>query len=188
MWQFVLLWACTLPHGAHTSLIHIAGQYRDCHRLSNVPAEYPSQGTRTRGACGDLHYQMPACTGQQRCHLLMLSWQSAVFPVVCMRLWSQGNQAMHEDLMEQKYVGSAEFNLAEAVYARSSPKNHGWLKKKLENIKRTRFSLRQNGSGKKSQHLSEIASTVTTCQCKWWRLRWNRHWFETNARYNFPVL
>jgi hypothetical protein len=44
---------------------------------------------------------------------------------------------MHEDLMEQKYVGSAEFNLAEAVYARSSTKNHGWLKKKLENIKRT---------------------------------------------------
>ena len=44
---------------------------------------------------------------------------------------------MHEDLMEQKYVGSAEFNLAEAVYARHSTKNHGWLKKKLENIRRT---------------------------------------------------
>ena len=43
--------------------------------------------------------------------------------------------------MEQKYVGSAEFNLAEAVYARSSPKNHGWLKKKLENIKRTRNGM-----------------------------------------------
>ena len=48
---------------------------------------------------------------------------------------------MHEDLMEQKYVGSAEFNLAEAVYARSSTKNHGWLKKKLENIKRTLASV-----------------------------------------------
>lgn len=43
---------------------------------------------------------------------------------------------MHEDLMEQKFVGSAEFNLAEAVYARSHTKNHGWLKRKLENIKR----------------------------------------------------
>ncbi|CAK9113007.1 Nicotinic receptor-associated protein 1 [Durusdinium trenchii] len=46
------------------------------------------------------------------------------------------NQEMHEDLMEQKFVGSAEFNLAEAVYARSHTKNHGWLKRKLENIKR----------------------------------------------------
>ena len=39
--------------------------------------------------------------------------------------------------MEQKFVGSAEFNLAEAVYARSNPKNHGWLKKKLENVRRS---------------------------------------------------
>lgn len=54
---------------------------------------------------------------------------------------------MHEDLMEQKYVGSAEFNLAEAVYARSSPKNHGWLKKKLENIKRTRNGMDCRFSG-----------------------------------------
>ncbi|CAE7302422.1 Cpne9 [Symbiodinium sp. KB8] len=46
------------------------------------------------------------------------------------------NQNMQEDLMEQKFVGSAEFNLAEAVYARSNPKNHGWLKKKLENVRR----------------------------------------------------
>ncbi|CAE7391795.1 unnamed protein product [Symbiodinium pilosum] len=38
--------------------------------------------------------------------------------------------------MEQKFVGSAEFNLAEAVYARSNPKHHGWLKKKLENVRR----------------------------------------------------
>lgn len=44
---------------------------------------------------------------------------------------------MSEDLMEQKYVGSAEFNLAEAVYARSRNKNHGWLKKKLDNVKRS---------------------------------------------------
>ena len=46
------------------------------------------------------------------------------------------------------------------------------------------------GSGKSSQHLPIIASTVTvtTCQCKWWRLRWIRQWFETNARYNFSVL
>ena len=43
---------------------------------------------------------------------------------------------MSEDLMEQKYVGSAEFNLAEAVYARSRNQNHGWLKKKLDNVKR----------------------------------------------------
>jgi len=46
------------------------------------------------------------------------------------------NQNMQEDLMEQKFVGSAEFNLAEAVYARCNPKNHGWLKKKLENVRR----------------------------------------------------
>ena len=39
--------------------------------------------------------------------------------------------------MEQKFVGSAEFNLAEAVYARCNPKNHGWLKKKLENVRRS---------------------------------------------------
>ena len=44
---------------------------------------------------------------------------------------------MQEDLMEQKFVGSAEFNLAEAVYARSNPKHHGWLKKKLENVRRS---------------------------------------------------
>ena len=125
----------------HLSFMYILGQWRECHELSNVPADYPSQGTRTRGACGDLHHQTPACTGQHDCHLLMLSWQSVVFPVVCMCFWSLGNQAMHEDLMEQKYVGSAEFNLAEAVYARSSPKNHGWLKKKLENIKRPRNGM-----------------------------------------------
>lgn len=46
------------------------------------------------------------------------------------------------------------------------------------------------GSGKNSRHLLIIASTVTvtTCQCKWRRLRWIRQWFETNARYNFSVL
>ena len=43
---------------------------------------------------------------------------------------------MQADLMEQKFVGSAEFNLAAAVYARSNTRNHGWLKKKLENVRR----------------------------------------------------
>ncbi|CAJ1410273.1 unnamed protein product [Effrenium voratum] len=43
---------------------------------------------------------------------------------------------MCADLMEQKFVGSAEFNLAAAVYARSNTRNHGWLKKKLENVRR----------------------------------------------------
>mmetsp|Transcript_52552 Transcript_52552/g.94325 ORF Transcript_52552/g.94325 Transcript_52552/m.94325 type:complete len:1146 (+) Transcript_52552:68-3505(+) len=41
-------------------------------------------------------------------------------------------QHMIEDLMEQKFVGSAEFVLTEAMMARADAKNNGWLVKKME--------------------------------------------------------
>lgn len=47
-------------------------------------------------------------------------------------------QNMIEDLMEQKYVGSCEFILTEAMMARASEKNHGWMVKKLETHTRKR--------------------------------------------------
>eukprot|EP00440_Ansanella_granifera_P053373 gb/GFBE01057854.1/.p1 GENE.gb/GFBE01057854.1/~~gb/GFBE01057854.1/.p1 ORF type:complete len:1149 (+),score=234.03 gb/GFBE01057854.1/:1-3447(+) len=47
-------------------------------------------------------------------------------------------QNMIEDLMEQKFVGSTEFILNEAMMARANEEKHGWLVKKLETHQRKR--------------------------------------------------
>eukprot|EP00930_Biecheleria_cincta_P034173 TRINITY_DN23632_c0_g1_i1.p1 TRINITY_DN23632_c0_g1~~TRINITY_DN23632_c0_g1_i1.p1 ORF type:complete len:1172 (+),score=217.27 TRINITY_DN23632_c0_g1_i1:111-3626(+) len=47
-------------------------------------------------------------------------------------------QNMIEDLMEQKFLGSCEFILTEAMMARAQDRTHGWLMKRLETHNRKR--------------------------------------------------
>lgn len=47
-------------------------------------------------------------------------------------------QNMIEDLMEQKFLGSCEFILTEAMMARAQDSTHGWMVKKLETHNRKR--------------------------------------------------
>eukprot|EP00933_Yihiella_yeosuensis_P079084 TRINITY_DN9121_c3_g1_i1.p1 TRINITY_DN9121_c3_g1~~TRINITY_DN9121_c3_g1_i1.p1 ORF type:complete len:1197 (-),score=220.01 TRINITY_DN9121_c3_g1_i1:217-3807(-) len=42
------------------------------------------------------------------------------------------------DLMEQKFIGSCEFNVTDAMMARAQDGNNGWFKKRLENHRRQR--------------------------------------------------